>query len=74
MDRINDIRSKHKQIKDAWKVESREIYGELESATDDYNEIESEFQANKNEIRIEMHDDMNIIKDLEESIGEADVI
>jgi predicted nucleic acid-binding Zn-ribbon protein len=74
MDKINDIRSKHRQIKDAWKGESRAFYGELQSATDDYNEIENEFQLNKNEIRIEMHDDMNIIKDLEESIGEADVI
>jgi uncharacterized protein YukE len=74
MDKINDIRSKHRQIEGAWKGESKALYGELQNATEDYNEIENEFQLNKNEIRIEMHDDMNIIKDLEESIGEADVI
>jgi hypothetical protein len=74
MDKIDDIRSKHRKIENVSKEETKALYEELQNATDDYNEIESEFQLNKNEIRIEMHDDINIIKDLEESIGEADII
>lgn len=67
LDNINDIRSKHRQIDIAWRAESNSLSEELKRATDSYSKTENEFQLNKQEIRIEMHDDMNLIKDLEDS-------
>jgi hypothetical protein len=74
MDNINDIRSKHKKVDIAWRAESNSLYQELKRTTDIYSNTENEFQLNKQEIRIEIHDDMNLIKDLEDSWAEADVI
>lgn len=67
MDNINDIRSKHKKVDIAWRAESNSLYQELKRTTDIYSNTENEFQLNKQEIRIEIHDDMNLIKDLEDS-------
>lgn len=59
---------------DEWAKESSRLYEVLNNATESYNQTELEYQMNKQDIRVEMHDDKTLIKELEDSLIEGDVI
>ena len=50
------------------------LKSDLEQATDSYNTTEKKFQDAKHNIRLEMHEDKSLIKNLEDGIIEADMI
>lgn len=74
MAQVRGYRNKIQEMKMLWGQESNELYEELNYAKDSYNQTECEYQMHKQEIRIEMHEDATLIKTLEDSLSEADVI
>lgn len=71
---IQSVRESHSHLKSAWKDESKDLYSDLKDSTDSYNLTEQEYQAHRQEIRMEMHDDSNLINDLENSLKEGNNI
>lgn len=74
LQQVKDVRKNHKKLKQAWKTTSNSLYKKLKISTDSYNRNEHEYQLNRQEIRMETHDDSTLIKDLESSIAEAETI
>lgn len=72
--KLNEIRSKQRKIQENNKVEFGALYTLLEKSKKEYSTAEDEYQCFKQEMRVEMHDDKTLIKDLEDSLVEADMI
>ena len=72
--KVRGYRSKLNETKFAWGEKAQDLYATLEDAKESYNQTEAEYQMNKQDIRVEMHEDATLIKTLETSLAEADEI
>ncbi|CAI2363094.1 unnamed protein product [Moneuplotes crassus] len=74
MKKVNEIKKAHARIENTWKLEAKSLYKNLQDSTDSYNKAEEEYQQNRQNIRMEMHDDNNLIHELKTSLEEGDTI
>ncbi|CAI2362764.1 unnamed protein product [Moneuplotes crassus] len=71
---LDQVRNSYARVQKAWKMESKFLYKHLQDSTDSYNKAENDYQVNRQDIRMEMHDDKNLIHQLQTSIEEGDNI
>lgn len=71
---LNDVKKKQEQRKLNHYLEMEDINKTFEFASASYNETEQDYLNSKKAIRMEMHEDKTLIKNLETSLIEADLI